>query len=188
MRQEYGKALRTLFAEGIARRFGAWQPQPAGKPWYWPGERLYVCRRDDLWWVVVLEPDCKDHDAFSLSVGWSRLNRVPQLSMRPSMEAPLSLQAMLRDEYLCPLPLLIPQRPRLHGHPAPWLIDPRSASRDPLDALAAFIDRQRSRPSAEEARAILAPLVEDALDALQRWGIPYLEELPQAPYDCSRAS
>lgn len=186
MRQEYGKALRTLFAEGMSQRFADWQPQTAGPPWYWPGERLYACRQADAWWVVVLEPDLKDHDAFSLSVGWSRLGRAPQLSMRPSMEAPLSLQAMRRDEYLCPLPLLIPQRPRLHGHPVPWLVDPRSASRDPLDELAAFMDRQRNRPSTEEARALLAPLVADALDALQRWGIPYLEELLSQPGTCSR--
>jgi len=188
MRQEYGKALRTLFAEGMARRFPAWQPLPGGKPWYWPGERLYACRQADLWWIAVLEPDLKDHDAFSLSVGWSRLNRAPQLSMRPSREAPRSLQARMRDEYLCPLPLLIGQRPTLHGHPLPWLLDPRTASRDPRQLLAAFIERQATRPAAEQARAQLAPLVEEALDALEHWGIPYLQALQDTAGPCSRAS
>lgn len=187
MRQEYGKALRTLFADGMTRRFPAWKPLPGTNPWYWPGERLYVCPKEDLWWVLVLEPDIGDHDAFSVSVGWSRLARAPQLSMRPSAEPPRSLQAMLRDEYLCPLSLLIPRRQRLYGHPLPWLLDPRSASRDPLDVLALFTHPRHGRPSAERARSELGPLVEDALEALQHWGLPYLEEMQSLPHQQSRA-
>lgn len=171
MRKEYGKALRTLFAEGMQKRLGDWRPVPAPAPWYWPGERLYMHPAPEgMWLLILLEPDIKDHDAFSLSVGWSRLSRAPQLSMRPAMEAPRSAQALMRDEYLCPLPQLIPQRPCRDGRLADWLIDPRSASCNPLEVFAAFVERQ-------QARLRLAPLVEDALNALVEWGLPYLEQV-----------
>lgn len=191
MRKEYGKALRTLFADGMQKRLGDWRPIPAPAPWYWPGERLYMLPAPGgLWLLILLEPDVKDHDAFSLSVGWSRLARAPQLSMRPAMEAPQSMQALARDEYLCPLPRLIPQRPHRDGRFADWLIDPRSSSNDPTEVLAAFVERQHAL-DAGQARLRLAPLVEDALNALVEWGLPYLEQalatLPECAPDQPRS-
>ncbi len=179
MRKEYGLALRELFAGAMQRRLPDWRPLPAPRPWYWPGERLFVDQRDPAGWrVVVLQPDLKDHEAFDLGIGWSRLHRVPELSMRPSMESPRSSAARAREEFLGVLSDLVPGR--ADAMTRGWVIDTRSYSLDAAQILAALTERQ-VRIGAAQARALLAPFVEDAIDGLCRYGLPYLDECLSPP-------
>jgi len=171
MRREYGKALREMFAARMKAGLPDWRPIKTVNPWYWPGERIFVQDGHPTgWMVVVLQPSLKDHDAFHIEIGWSIHRRAPELSMRPCADAPNSEEASNRDEYLCRLGDLLPDRQLENG----WVIDRRTFSADPDETLAALIERQ-TRLGAEQARATLAPFVEDAVNALQRYGVPYLE-------------
>ncbi len=172
MRKEYGAALRELFAARIKAELPSWREIPVPKTWFFPGERLYV--RDDhpaAWQVIVLQPDMKDHDAFDIQIGWSRLKRVPELSMRPSMEAPDSPEALAREEYVCRLSSLMPAR----DQPAPgWILDPRSYSTDFNQVMAAMNERQ-VKLTKEQARAAMMPFLDDAFAVLGGRGLPWLE-------------
>lgn len=173
MRKEYGAALRELFAARMKADLPAWREMPAPKTWFFPGERLYV--RDDhpaAWQLIVLQPDMKDHDSFDIEIGWSRWKRVPELSMRPGMEAPDSAEALVREEYVCRLSSLMPAR----DQPAPgWVLDPRTYSTDFNQVLAAMTERQ-VKLGKEQARARMAPFVDDAFAALSSHGLPWLED------------
>ncbi|MDM4769189.1 hypothetical protein [Solimonas sp. SE-A11] len=172
MRKEYGAALRELFAARMKAEFPAWREVPAPKTWFFPGERLYV--RDDhpaAWQVIVLQPDMKDHDSFDIEIGWSRLKRVPELSMRPSLESPDSAEALAREEYICRLSSLIPAR----DQPAPgWILDPRTYSTDFNQIMAAMTERQ-VKLTKEQARAAMTPFVDEAFAVLGDRGLSWLE-------------
>lgn len=57
----------------------------------------------------------------------------------------------------------------------------RSYSLDAAQVLAALTERQ-VRIGAAQARALLAPFVEDVIDGLCRYGLPYLDECLAAPW------
>jgi hypothetical protein len=172
MRKEYGAALRELFAARMKTELPAWRELPAPKTWFFPGERLYV--REDhpaAWQVLLLQPDMKDHDAFNIEIGWSRLKRVPELSMRPSLEVPDSAEALARDEYACRLGDMLPAR----GQPASgWILDARTYSTDFNQVMAAMTERQ-VKLGKEQARAVMLPFVDQAFAALRERGLPWLE-------------
>jgi hypothetical protein len=175
MRKEYGKALRELFAARMKAEFPEWRSVSAPKPWYWPGERIFVQdRHPAAWLLVILQPDLKDHDAFNIEIGWSIHRRVPELSMRPCPDNPNSDEAVNRDEYVCRLSDLLPERSNIHGWVNGWVIDPRTFSANPEESFSALVERQ-TKISAEQARAAVSPFVENAVTALRRYGIPYLE-------------
>lgn len=175
MRKEYGKALRELFAARMKADLPEWRSVPAPKTHYWPGERVFVQdSHPAAWLVVVLQPDLKDHDAFNVEIGWSIRRRAPELSMRPCADDPNSEAALNRDEYLVRLSDLIPEKSRIDGWVDGWVIDPRTFSTDFQESFSALVERQ-TRMSAEQARSSLSPFVDDAVTALKRYGIPYLE-------------
>ena len=185
MRKEYGKALRKIFAAQMQTDFPNWRPVRPPKAHYWGGERAYMLDISPAaWLVVILEPNVKGHDAFDIEVGWSLHGRVPELGMRPCAEDPNSDEAVARDEYLCRLSHLVGNQEYQNG----WVMDGRTFSIDPDDALAALIDRQK-RISPQEARTAVCPFVEDALLMLARHGVPYLESrLPLLAARDSRAA
>ena len=171
MRKEYGAALRELFGARMKTELPAWREVPAPKTWFFPGERLYV--RDDhpaAWQVILLQPDMKDHDAFNIEIGWSRLKRVPELSMRPCMEAPDSAEALVREEYVCRLGDMLPAR----GQPASgWILDARTYSTDFNQVMAAMTERQ-VKLDKQQARIAMQPFVDDAFTVLRERGLPWL--------------
>ena len=169
MRKEYGQAVRELFAEGMAAAFATWTAVDVPRTHYWSGERAYVEDPGaETWGVVILAPNPKEHDAFDLELGWSRLGRVPQLSVRPSPDEPGGVAVATREEYLCRLSQLVPDRP--DG----WVIDPRTLSLDPSDIMAALTDRETPL-SKEKARETVRPIMAEALDALTHHGLPWLQ-------------
>lgn len=171
---EYGKALRELFTTRMKVDFSEWRPVAAPKHWYWPGERVFVQQHPNAWFVLVLSPDLKDHDAFYVQVGWSLRKRVPELSMRPCPDDPRNEAVLNREEYLCSLGELIHGRKKPQGDMDGWVIDPRTFSTNSDEILAALVERQ-TKLSAEQARAVVSPLVDDAIAALAQYGVPYLE-------------
>jgi hypothetical protein len=176
MRKEYGNALRRMFTERMRSQLPDWRAVPPPKPWYWPGERLFVNdRHAPVWLVVVLQPDLGDHDAFNIEIGWSALGRVPELGMRPCPDDPHGVDPAAWDEYLCRLSSLLPTERRLYGWVDGWVVDERTFSADPAATMAALVERQ-TRISAEQARAKLAPFVDDAWSALRDRGLPFLDE------------
>jgi hypothetical protein len=176
MRKEYGNALRHLFTERMRSELPDWRPVPPPKPWYWPGERLFVNdRHDPIWLIIVLQPDLGDHDAFNIEIGWSVHARVPELGMRPSLDGPNGVDPARQDEYLCRLSNLLPAEHRLHGWVDGWVVDERTFSADPAATMAALVERQ-TRIDAEQARSRLAPFVDDAWSVLRDRGLPWLDE------------
>lgn len=175
MRKEYGKALRELFTARMKADFPEWRPVSAPEHWYWPGERVFVQDHHPCaWLVVVLVPDLKDHDAFCVEIGWSLHKRVPELSMRPCPDDPGNEAVLNRDEYLCSLGELIPDDNKPHNGEDAWIIDQRTFSTNADEIFAALIERQ-TRLSTEQARSAVTPFVENAIDALAKYGVPYLE-------------
>ena len=101
------KKIRSIFAKSV---HGIFLPRIEGfvqmkdpSQYTWPGESVYVCRDDFLWLVIIVSPDPKGRDAFTVEVGWSKLTRFPELGMRPSGFASQSLNEWRNDEFVCRL-------------------------------------------------------------------------------------
>lgn len=172
MRKEYRQAVRQLMTKGLADRFPDFVPSREKSPYLWPGEILYMWQaRPDLRIYVVVSPDIKaQRDAFSVHIAWSRHNRFPQVSPRPWPEGPSPDGAEL-DLDECEIDLIDLCQP-----PGKWWSLPirsMAATDDPVEWL-----REEVRPiSREEARARISPLVTDAIEALERFGMPYVNKL-----------
>ena len=175
MRKEYGKALRDIFAERMQRDHPEWTPVAAPKPWYWSGERVYVQQRGPMWLVLVLQPNLKDYESFHIEVGWSRLGRVPELSMRPSFATPGTPEALACEEYVCRLSELVPAAATDRELWDGWVVEPFVTAESVEESVAVMAARLE-KIGAAEARARVAPHLEDAFGALVAFGIPYLEE------------
>jgi len=177
VRREYAKALRGLFATRMRSQLPAWRAVPAPRSHYAGGERVFVLDTDPrAWQVVVVAPSPKEHDAFDIEIGWSTRRRVPELGMRPSPGGPWSAEVIGRAEHLCRLSELICDEtaPPAAVDGGRWVIDRRTYSINPDDITAALVERQ-TRMSADQARLVVAPFVDDAMAVLVGQGLPYLE-------------
>jgi hypothetical protein len=166
MRKEYGNALREIFTEVFSRvcPFFALVKKPAILAGV-PGERAYrwiFNERQHMW--VVLVPDQK-REAFTIELGWSRLGRFPQLTMRPSFARPK--EAGSEDEYLCRLGELS------RGQDWWWVIEelPPDFSQEQFMA---YIMAQTKPISPETARSRVSPFVNEAVSEFERFGLPFL--------------
>lgn len=163
MRKEYGKALREEFARQLAQRLPGFQREKARSCYLFPGERAF-CRAvsGELHLYVILTPDLRGHEAFTVELGWSRLGRFPELSMRPNlMGVPEDDAEFTRDEAVVRLPCLT-------GDPEWWTVE---ALPDP-PTVEALLEQQRKR-SPEEAMARVEPLVTQAMDRLESAGAQF---------------
>lgn len=161
MRKEYGQALRSLFERAMAQHCPDYEPVKVTSNYMWPGERAFRKRIDgvaDLW--IVLSPNQK-FEQFSVELGWSRFQRFPELSMRPSPIAPSD--AFDQDEYFCRLGEIV------HEHDHCWTIEPFRPPQGIEEIMAALEKMQAS-----EATERVQPRVSEAIDALEKHGIPYL--------------
>jgi hypothetical protein len=177
MRKEYGHALRSLFEKAMAQHCPTYEPTKVTSDYIWPGERAFRKRFNgvgDLW--IVLSPNHK-FEQFSIDIGWSRFARFPELSMRPSSIAPLD--AYGQNEYFCRLGELV------HGHDHWWTIEQFQAPPTIEDLMTSL-----EKLSASVAMERVQPRVDDAIEALEKHGIPYLETAIQhfASRDTSQAT
>lgn len=128
------------------------------------GERAFrkdVTPRLLLWCMLV--PNQKV-ESFTIEVGWSKLGRYPELSVRPAPES--REEAWGRDEYLLRLGELS------HGHDHWWEIEPFRIVTD-VDEMMRIM--QPIAP--HEAQARVAPIVDEAFALLSRHGEPYLADV-----------
>ena len=163
MRKEYGKALRARFESLLAEHLPRFGPLGTKSDFLFPGERAYVAKADGAWLVIVLAPSLKGQNAFHIEIGWSRLLRFPELSMRPSMDIEQTEDraefAAEEAMYRLPLGARIDQR---------WLIETETLD---IDRLLADLD---ARIDAETARSRVHPVVEAAFEELRTNGMAYL--------------
>jgi hypothetical protein len=159
MRKEYGAVLRRSVEERMTSSPFGWTLHREKSIYAIPGERAF--RKDagaelTLWCMVV--PNQK-LESFTIEVGWSRLARYPELSVRPSPGS--HDEARGRDECLVRLGELS------HGHDHWWEVEGGPRAPDDLRRMIAPV-------SLDDARARVLPVVDEALASLQRHGEPYL--------------
>jgi hypothetical protein len=166
LRKEYGAALREVFTQIFtsACPFFALVKKHSALAGF-QGERAYRCAVTDsrhLWAVLV--PDQK-REAFTIELGWSRMGRFPQLTMRPSLARPEEIG--LQHEYLCRLGELS------RGEDWWWAIEelPLCASQDQIMA---YIIAQTIPISPEVARSRVIPHVKEAVKEFELFGLPFL--------------
>jgi hypothetical protein len=166
MRKEYGAALREVFSETLTAVCPSFMlvKKPSMLACV-PGERAYrwIATHSQHMWMVLV-PD-QQREAFTIELGWSRLGRFPQLTMRPSFVAPED--AAMEDEYLCRLGDLS------RGKDWWWTIEelPLDATQDQFMA---YILAQTLPLSPEVARSRIVPHVEEAMGEFERFGLPFL--------------
>ncbi|MHC9541273.1 MAG: hypothetical protein AB9903_17350 [Vulcanimicrobiota bacterium] len=170
MRKEFGKALRALFSKAMKERLPLFREVKVTSIYCGPGERAF-CREVSpslrLW--IVLSPSPRDYDMFTILVGWSRRDRYPELSMIPSIRMPDEGHGEFDEaEYLTRLP-------SLWSHNDTWWV-----IREPLQEVTIEALMKQLEPiPPEEAQRLVAPLVDDSLQALERNALPYFELLQE---------
>jgi hypothetical protein len=116
-------------------------------------------------------PDRKGREAFTVEIGWSKLGRFPELSMRPSFDTPsLRRNEFELDEYVCRLGMLV------SGGDYRWELEGLE-NPDSLEAYMVYLQRKVNPVSPQQAIRVVRPHVKDAMEKLLLHGIPYLEEL-----------
>lgn len=170
MRKEFGKALRAFFPKAMKERLPLFREVNVSSIYCGPGERAF-CREVSpslhLW--IVLSPSHKDYDMFTILVGWSRRGRYPELRMIPSFRMPDEGHGEFEEaEYLTRLPSLWSRDDNW------WVI------RKPLQELTieALMMQMETVPL-EEAQRLVVPLVDDAVQAIERYALPYFELLQE---------
>ncbi|MGB6065367.1 MAG: hypothetical protein WBG50_11195 [Desulfomonilaceae bacterium] len=172
MRKEYGKALREVFTQELKVHLPQFLPVKISSLNIFPGERgfRWVPAEPTHFWIILC-PDQKGHEAFTVELGWSRLGRFPELGMRPSSNAPSeNRDEFALEEYVCRLGML------MTGGDLWWHLE------NPLEHLAsqetymAYLQQKVSPISQEEATRIVRPRAEDAVEKLRLYAVPYLEE------------
>ena len=172
MRKEYGKALRDMFTAEMKSQLPGFVPVKVTSPYIGPGERAFRwVPAEPLHCWILLCPDQKGREAFTVEVGWSRLGRFPELSMRPSSAVPSpGRDELALDEYVCRLGEIVA------GGDFWWELE-SNESPDTQEAYMAYLQAKVTPVSPQEAKRIVQPHVQDALDKLRFHGVPYLEEL-----------
>ena len=168
MRKEYSKALRSLFSSEMKRAISHFEEVKVKSVYCWPGDRAYLWKAtEQLHCWIVLSPNHKDYDEFTVLIGWSKQARYPELGMVPCAEYPTpNRDEFEREEYLTRLPYL-------WGNEDKWWVVQKFNASQTLKELEA-----RLQPiSSSEAIEAVAPLVRDAVHMIKDKGLPYLEEL-----------
>ncbi|AKJ27381.1 hypothetical protein [Caldimonas brevitalea] len=146
-----------------ASPFG-WQPVALKSDYVFPGERVFQRPGEAeglLFWCVLVPH--QNLEQFTFDIGWSRLGRFPELTMRPSLQRPL--EAFGLPEYFGRLGEVS------SGQDLWWEVEPFRAPRGLAD-----LEKMVQPIPAETARARVTPVAERALDVLERVGVPYLLE------------
>lgn len=173
VRKEYRNAVQRLFAVGLQRRFPAyatWKPllppivKGDGKAFF----RRAVGSRACVF--IVLAPHCKQDDAFFVELGWSAHDRVPDVHVWPSAFATPERRELEQPEGVIRLG-------DLDGSGGMWSTGAleRAMAAGDQAALLAHLEHQIRPLSPAEAEAEMQPLVEAALEAVERVGVAFLD-------------
>ncbi len=171
MRKEYSGVLRDLFTAAMREKFPWFDAvKIKGNPYVWPGERIFLWKpRESIECYVILSIS-HQYDEFFVSVGWSKLNRFPQLgrgALRPSShrEEFSENEYLVKATYLC-------------GDRDDWGVSSMTRQGD-SEFLPDFDDLMQSQMkpiTRNEAKGVVQPIVHDVMKCLEHYGIPYLEE------------
>ena len=167
MRNEYGRVLRLAIEEGLHRSAFGWQAQKIKSPYVFPGERVFskTGNASLLFWCALVVHE--RFDKFTFEVCWSAHRRFPELSVRPSLQAPAKAHGL--PEYMVRLGQLI----GVGDHW--WEVEAVPGTSNLQDIIQL---NKAIRP--EVARARVAPAAASALAALEKHAVPFLNEVRSA--------
>lgn len=172
MRKEYGKALRAVFTQEMKAHLPQFLPIKVSSFYIFPGEKAFrwVPAEPNHFWIILC-PDQKGREAFTLELGWSRFGRFPELGTRPSTKVPSkNRDEFALDEYVCRLGML------MTGEDLWWRLENPLEYLDSQETYMAYLQQKVSPISQEEATRVVTPHVEDAVEKLRLYAVPYLEE------------
>lgn len=168
MRKELARAVRAEFTAAMERRLPQFRPIKVVSRYAWPGSRVFEWRYDaSQRFFVELFFSVKGADAFAVEVGWSRLGRYPEVGVRPGF--PSGGRELAKPEHWT----------RVSSLYAPiggfWSLE------EPDDAPGASGQSggllSQTPVALEEALTRVERRVDDAVDKLVRYAIPYLEQV-----------
>jgi hypothetical protein len=172
MRKEYGKVLRQYFSKKMKEKLPQFEEEKVKSMYLWPGERAFSQSfPDSLKCWIVLSPSLKDYDEFTVLIGWSTLGRYPEavpVAMLPSLDR----AEFRQEEYLTRLPGLWTVKDPW------WVVQPfePALTVEQMTAKMAPI-------SAKAAEEKVIPCVDDAINKVLDFGLPYLAEFVKSRGD-----
>ena len=164
MRKEYGKALRMLFEQHMKRSLPDYVPVKISSIYFTPGDRAFEKKAGNgtsLWISLSINPK---YESFNIEIGWSKLGRWPELSMRPSSIRPNGSSEFAKEEYITRLSFL-------------WTIDDYWFEIEPFDPnldLEGIIEKMKPIKG-DKAMKQVTPLVEECFDKISKFAISYFE-------------
>ncbi len=170
MRKEFRKKLKQQFGDAVRQHANGFSEMKIRSPF---GEIVYakITKPEKTGLFIIVFPDMK-REAFTLELGWSRKGRFPELPFRPSGSPTQTRTEFAQPEFVCRLANLL----GLDDYW--WLVQPVI---DPLnDDYVELLKASVEPISAEEAELVVKPHVEDAIQKLVEFGLPYLEEYLRA--------
>ena len=168
MKKAYGKYLRNLFDDLILEIANEYKPfKPINGSF--TGQKIFCFKKNEgPWCFIILSPSPSGADEFTVEVGWSKLQRLSELKMRPSFKKPMDA---LKDEqeYLCRLSVLS------MGKDYWWPVGDQLALLR-TDPLRAAIEGGR-KISDEEALGTVKNVLALVKKHLVEYGLPFLEKI-----------
>ncbi len=170
MRKEYRWAVRERFSRGIAELLPGFVPRKVRSQLLFGDETVFAWEAGQgLLVFVLLVPDAKGRQSFTVELGWSVHNRFPEGSIRPSIilgpteEIPPDL-----EEAIIRLGSLVSPTDLWWDLPDPALERPGD-----LEALRAGLEPIERDIAIAHAEAAVSA----ALDTLMEKGLPLLESV-----------
>lgn len=175
MRKEYSRVLRTLFTKKMKVELPEFVETKVKSIYFFPGDRAFAwaVSKEIVFWII-LSPSKKDYDEFNVLVGWSKLGRYPELSMVPCAERPSPERSEFAHvEYLTRLPYL-------WTRDDDWWVVKKWVQAKNTDELKAQLEPIPS----DEALGQVEPVVDDCIQKLKGFAIPFFRELCNSNQDC----
>jgi hypothetical protein len=165
MRKEYRKALLKHFDKRIQEMIPEFSPVNLSNIYFTLGDRAFEKRLlngESHWINLNINPK---FECFTVEIGWSALGRWPELSMRPSALRPNHNSEFAEQEYITRLPFLWTTDDY-------WFeIEPFNSNTD-LESLKKQLEPIKSNKAHEK----VTPMVEESVDRIVEYAIPYFEE------------
>ena len=158
MRKEYGKVLRGQFDKKLSEDVPDFKHVNVKSKYIFPGERAYAWEvSDKICCWLILVPDQDADLRFTVEIGWSRLGRFPELTMRPSATLE-GKEDKIYTEKECILRLS-----QLWSNLDPWWGDTKvSIDLTPIPK--------------EKASNAVKELVRESIDKIKEQGLPFLKK------------
>lgn len=171
MSKTFNTAVRNQFAAGMVRSLPQYLSAKVPTEHAWPGERAFVWTPHEgiKCWICLITSH-KGYNEFFVEVGWSALGRYPELNSRPTFAGMEPAERVLEHaELMCGLS-------SLGASPGAWVYRPKEISEAPqAEQFMLEVKAALAALNTQEAEAAAKPLVEDAIAAIVRFAVPFLE-------------